>query len=556
MYNISGKKIFTHPEEQPGYTPDPKYLPEHNHRSYVDLPVNKEGDGSSTHEPSPLLEAGSNNDDALQRMRTRELDNDEEKPHSDNGYVKVDWDGPNDPENPKNWPSGQKLFFLVQMGFLTTSIYIGSSIYIPGVEQIMQDFNVSQTVGYLPLSLFVLGYGIGPMILSPLSEHAAIGRVYIYIITLAIFVILQIPTALSKNIASMLVLRFLAGFFASPALATGGASVGDVITLARIPEGLASWGVCATSGPVLGPLIGGALAQEVNWRWTIWFLLIMDGFALVSLTFFFPETSAETLLYRKAQRLRTVTSNPFITSEGHIKISQMTAKETAIDTLWRPIEISFSEPVVFLINVYIALMYAILYLWFEAFPIVFVELHGFNILETGLGYISNTLGVLLGCLGYLPVLHYAFTKPMEEGKNVAPEVFLPSSIVAAVLQPTGVFIFAWSATASAHWIGPLIGALIFAIGSFVGFQTLFNYLAFSFPRYRASVFASNSLFRAGLASTFPLFANALYKNLGSKKFPVGWGCSVLGFINAVMILIPVLFYINGVKLRARSKYAN
>jgi DHA1 family multidrug resistance protein-like MFS transporter len=99
------------------------------------------------------------------------------------------------------------------------------------------------------------------------SDHPAIGRVYIYIITLTIFVILQIPTALSKNIGSR-VLRFISGIFVSPALATGGASVGDVLTLSWIPVGLASWGVSVVCGPVLGPLIGGALAVEVSWRWT------------------------------------------------------------------------------------------------------------------------------------------------------------------------------------------------------------------------------------------------------------------------------------------------
>lgn len=541
VYNLSGKRLFIHPEERDDYVVPEKYLPEHQ-TTEAEKKATEDGEGTNDEETN-----------SVERVRTVEYRDEEGAEHE---HIVVDWEGPDDKENPKNWPLPTKVLFITMVGLLTTSIYIGSSIYVPGVQQIMEDFNVSLTVGYLPMSLFVIGYGIGPMVFSPLSEHPAIGRVYIYVITLAIFVILQVPTALSKNIGSLIVLRFLAGIFASPALATGGASVGDVLTLSWIPVGLASWGISAVCGPVLGPLIGGAISVGLNWRWTFWFLLILSGFTFTVLFFFFPETSQATLLYRKAQRLRKRADNNKILSEGHLKIEQMHINEVTVDTLWRPIEIMFGEPVVFFINLYIALMYAIMYLWFEAFPIVFVETHGFTMVETGVGYVSIMVGVFLGSAGYLPAIYKAFTVPMERGEWQQPEIFLPTSIVGAVCQPIGVFIFAWSATASAHWIAPLIGATLFAVGAFVGFQTLFNYLAFSFPRYQASVFAGNGLFRAGLAAAFPLFANALYRNLGPKNFPIGWGCSILGFFNLAMIAIPVLLYTNGVKLRARSKYAN
>lgn len=511
VYNLTGKKVFTHPEESPDYIVPDKYL-------------------------SPSKESDSNNEG------TKE--------------VVVDWEGPDDLENPKNWPMYRKLIFISMVGLLTISIYIASSIYVPGVDQIMEEFNTPLTVAYLPLSMFVIGYGIGPMIFAPLSEHPALGRVYVYATTLFIFVILQIPTALVKNIAGFVILRFLAGVFSSPALATGGASVGDVLSLTWVPFGLATWGMCATCGPVLGPLIGGVLSEKVGWRWTIWFLLIFDGFTLLVLFFFFPESSKTTLLYRKAQRLRKITGLDNIVSEGDIHLRKLNPKQMLFETFWRPFEIGFNEPVVFFINLYCGLMYAIMYLWFEAFPIVFVEIHGFNMILTGVGYVSIMVGNALGNVIHSYLIYGAFTKPMSEGKMPPPETFLPTCIVGAVLQPIGVFIFAWSSTASVHWIAPLIGATIFSCGSFNSFQTLANYLAFSFPRYQASVFAGNALFRGAFGGAFPLFARYLYKNIGSDKFPVGWGCSILGFATFAMILIPVLFYINGVRLRARSKYAN
>lgn len=298
------------------------------------------------------------------------------------------------------------------------------------------------------------------------------------------------------------------------------------------------------------------MSDKAGWRWTFWFLLILGGFTVVVLFLTFPETSEVTLLYRKAQRLRKLTGNEKITSDGHIKLAELEPKDVLIDTFWRPFEIAFGEPVVFFINLYCGLMYAIMYLWFEAFPIVFTDVYGFGMILTGVGYCSILVGNLVGGLAYLPILFKVFIRPLGNGENVPPEAFLPGAIGGAILQPIGIFMFAWSSTTSAHWIGPLIGAGIYSAGSFVVFQTLLNYLAFSFQRYQASVFAGNGLFRATFGAAFPLFSNELYKNLGSEKFPVGWGCSILGFIATAMILIPTLFYLNGVRLRARSKYAN
>ncbi|EGW33117.1 uncharacterized protein SPAPADRAFT_60428 [Spathaspora passalidarum NRRL Y-27907] len=431
---------------------------------------------------------------------------------------------------------------------------MGSAVYTPGIEQIMEEFGIGSVVATLPLTLFVLGYAIGPLVFSPLSENAAFGRNSIYIYTLALFVILQIPTALVDNIAGLCILRFLAGVFASPCLATGGATVADVLTPPYVPVGLASWALGAVCGPSFGPFFGSILVVKGGWRWTFGFMAIVSGFALIVLSFTFPETYGKTLLYRKAMRLRGITGNQRITSEGEVENRSKTTSQIAVETLWRPIEVFIKEPVVLMINMYIALVYSIFYLFFEVYPIFFQEIRGFTLIELGTTYFATIIGIVIAAVIYIPIVYQVFTKRILNGKGVQPEVFMPIAIVGGVLMPVGLFIFGWSATTHTHWIGPLIGGAIFAAGGFLIFQTMFSFIAGSFM-YVGSIFAGNNLFRSITAGCFPLFGRPLYNNLATKEFPVAWGTSILAFLALAMIAIPVLFYLNGPRLRARSKFA-
>ena len=85
-------------------------------------------------------------------------------------------------------------------------------MYVSGEEGVMEEFNVGPTAAALGLAVYVLGYGVGPLLFAPLSEIAAVGRNWVYAPTFFLFVVLSIPTALVRNYAGLLVLRFLTGF--------------------------------------------------------------------------------------------------------------------------------------------------------------------------------------------------------------------------------------------------------------------------------------------------------------------------------------------------------
>ena len=117
------------------------------------------------------------------------------------------------------------------MFLYTFAVYCGSSIYTSSEPQIMQVFGVGQSKASLGLSIYVIGYGVGPLIFSPLSEIPVFGRNVPYMVSFALFVILCVPMALVDNYAGLLVLRFLTGFMGSPCLATGAASMQDMVSI-------------------------------------------------------------------------------------------------------------------------------------------------------------------------------------------------------------------------------------------------------------------------------------------------------------------------------------
>lgn len=146
------------------------------------------------------------------------------------GTILVDWYTTDDPENPQNWTTSKKVGVLVQLCAYSMAVYGASSMYVPGEQGVMERFHVGTAPAALGLAIYVVGYGVGPLIWAPLSEIPAIGRNLVYAPTFFLFVILSIPTAVVDNYAGLLVLRFLTGFFGSPCLANGGASVGDMVS--------------------------------------------------------------------------------------------------------------------------------------------------------------------------------------------------------------------------------------------------------------------------------------------------------------------------------------
>lgn len=86
----------------------------------------------------------------------------------------VDFDGPDDPYRPLNWPFRKKVITTLLYGLTTMGSTWSSSIYSPAVDIIASEYDIGAEVSLLGLSFLLLGFGLGPLLWAPLSE------VYVY----------------------------------------------------------------------------------------------------------------------------------------------------------------------------------------------------------------------------------------------------------------------------------------------------------------------------------------------------------------------------------------
>ncbi|SJM86982.1 probable Fluconazole resistance protein 1 [Zygosaccharomyces bailii] len=464
----------------------------------------------------------------------------------------VEFSGAEDPELPVNWSFAKKALVVFEVMILTAVTYMGSSIYTPGQEAIQKQFGVGHVVGTLNLSMYVLGYGLGPMVFSPLSEFAIFGRQQLYILTIFLYSMLQVGCALVNNIAGLVILRFITGILCSPSLATGAASVSEVVHPQFVPIMIGLWSIGAVAAPATGPIIGAAMFVAKGWRFMFWILMWLSAATFVFLVLFFPETSMDNILYRRCMRIRKITGDERYYTVKAKEEAKLTTRDLAAMALWRPFEIILKEPIVVALDAYIALGYGTFYLFFEAFPIVFVEVHHFTVIQLGLAYLGFSVGSLLAFMISLSFFTLYLPPIVKRGK-FTPEILLKLSMWVCWCGPLALFLFGW--TASMHWILPIIAELFFVLFLFNLFQAVFAYLATSYPKYVASVFAGNGLFRASFACAFPLFGRAMYDNLAIDGYPVGWGSSIVGFTTVALAAIPFILYKAGPCLRSKSSFS-
>lgn len=503
---------------------------------------------SQTDEHRPNLSAIHNSDteESLERSVTENLSTSEPDFHKDKTKL-IDWDGPEDPNNPKNWSSMRKWQTMSIVG--TTGLLVGwaSSIDSAVSRQAAAEFHVSAVTEALATGLFLIAFGFGSLIAAPFSE--SVGRNPVYVASLLLFMVFIMASGLSPNIGAQLAFRLLAGFFGCTPLTTFGGSMSDMFHPLQRTYVFPICACLSFLGPFLAPMVGAFIGQShaISWRWTEWTTLIMAALITSAIALFVPETYAPILLKWKAEAVRSATGDKSFLAQ--IEVEQLSLAKRLLRSAGRPFNMFFREIMVTLFTVYLSIVYIILFGFLVGYDYIFGEVHHLSQGNEGLCFIGMNVGFLIA-LGIVPGIYWHYRRKLQQarisGRELEAEQRLWFAMLGAPWLPISLFWLGW--TAYPHisiWSG-LLATVFFGFAVQGIFISTYQYLIDAYEVYAASALVSCTFVRYLAAGVMQVVSIPMYENLG-----VHWTLTLLGCLATLMTPVPYVFYVHGDTIRTK-----
>ncbi|KAL9083212.1 MAG: hypothetical protein Q9165_008618 [Trypethelium subeluteriae] len=383
----------------------------------------------------------------------------------------VGYEGEQDPLNPHNWSRTRRFavtFMVASIGFVVgLASAIDSSILDPAAKE----FGISETLGRNP----------------------------VYISTLTLYMLFIMASGLAPSIGTQLTFRFLAGFFGSTPLTCAGGSLSDLWSPMERVYAFPIFANAAFTGPIVGPIIGGFIAQSslVSWRWTEWITLIMSGLVLGMVCLFQPETYPAVLLKWKAAHLRRVTGDERYRAEMEIREEKFLTRLRR--ALYRPFLLTFQEPIVILVALYLTVVYIVLFTFFDGYTYIFEEIHHTSQGVTGLCFAGIAVG-LFGASALVPLIYRWAKRDLAKvkeqgGSRLPPEFRLWFAMLGAPAITISLFWMGWTSDSTISIWSPLAASVLFGYGILCVFISSYQYVIDSYETFAASALASVTLIR-------------------------------------------------------------
>lgn len=468
--------------------------------------------------------------------------------HCTDGKKIISWE-PDDKENPHNWSSRRKAFITIVTMLTVINSTMASSLPSMAVPYITREWGVtSDTQKVLPISTYLIGYVLGPLLWGPLSEH--IGRRNLTTVTLLLFTLWTLGCALAPNWPAFLIFRLLCGAFGSAPIAVVTGQLADMYEDPVIRgHALSYFMVMTVCGPLLAPIVSGFCSTTIGWRWSFWVALIYAGATLVPVVLFLPETYAPVLLTRRARNIRK--ADPTAQVYAAFELEEKEIKQVVTKVLTRPIRMILTELIVTATCAYLALVYAVFYISFGAFPIIFQNLYGLSPGVTGLLFLPIfggaviALGVFFAWNAYLAraeAQNRAWTKK-EEYRRV------PLAVMGGPVFAISLFWLGFTAREGVPYVVPSLAGVGFGIGYQLIFIGMLNYLTDAYEIFAASANAAASSARSLLAVVLPLATAPMFRDLG-----IDGALGLLGGLSLLLGAIPFIFVWKGERIRAGSAF--
>jgi MFS family permease len=295
-------------------------------------------------------------------------------------------------------------------------------------------------------------------------------------------------------------------------------------------------------GSAVGPIVGGYVTQYLNWRWTFWLMAILTACLTPLMAVVLRESYVPVIQRRRLKREghSSPASSPS-SPPKYWKGWTMASVKAILLLSVRPFVILGSSRVAVLMTLYLALLFGYVSILASTLATIFQDTYGFSESQSGLVYISLTVGTLTGVvlctfsLDYFYV-HGLFGKRREDGANPRSENRLIPAIPAMLAFPAGLFIYGWCLESHVHWAVPAIGALLCGFSLSSSTTPIMNYVVDIFGDRAASAVAAVLPLRYVAGAFLPIASPYMYGRLG-----YGWGNSLLAFV--LLSIVPFIFLV-------------
>ncbi|KAE8348982.1 major facilitator superfamily domain-containing protein [Aspergillus coremiiformis] len=441
-------------------------------------------------------------------------------------------------ENPKTYSRRTKWFITFIVAWAGATAPMGSAILFPALSQVTQELNSTTTVANLNISLYMLSMSIFPLWWSSFSEK--LGRRTIYLVSFCLFVIFNVLCAISKSMAMLIVMRLLSGGASASVQAVGAGTIADLWESRERGRAMGIFYLGPLCGPLLAPIIGGALAERWKWRSTSWFLAAYGGITVAFIFFALPETLVSSKSHVSStktepqepigRRLSRVSSRQVVQfTTSWLKVFKM----VFLDPL--KIVLYLRYPPVLLTVYYASITFGSLYVLNVSIEHTFGNSpYNFTTILVGLLYIPNSLGYVVAStfggrwMDNIMQREARKAQRYDEDGNLIyhPEDRMRENAwLGAFLYPAALIWYGWTADRGVFWLVPMIANFFFGIGSMLIFSMATTMLTEFMPKKSSSGVALNNFMRNIFSCVGSLVTAPIIDAIGN-----GWLFTILGVV--------------------------
>ncbi|TIA83696.1 hypothetical protein E3P77_00663 [Wallemia ichthyophaga] len=447
-------------------------------------------------------------------------------------------------DNPLHWSTARKKLILIATIGFCFLISGCSSAFSQGQAQMVSDLDSTDLLGELALGMYIVGYSISPPLLAPLSEE--LGRNAMYQISYTLYFLLFLPIALARNMATVVVCRFLQGAFASAGTSLVSGTISDVMAAGRAKDTVvALFAFSAVFAMGLLPIPFGWLIvydARSGWRLIQFIQMGMAGVWAVFLFAVLRETRPHVILLRKAAALARSTHLPYTS-----KIQKPALGQLLRVSCCRPLEMLVREPIITFFSAWLALAWSFYFAIIGSISHVFGTLYDMNQGQLAAIYTSLVVGVSVSLLFNFCVQDKLYARKLDIR---GPEARLYAAMLIGPLLPIGCFIYGWTSYSYLPFVAPCVGLAVISCALFTIYLAATQYVMDAYGPFAASGVASLSIVRNLCAGFWPLFTNTFFDNVGFQLAPTIIGCAAVVF----SLTSYVLFFL-GARIRSTSRFA-